>query len=35
VRGYNVDPKAELEIIRRILRQRPGVRDVVIDLIYR
>jgi hypothetical protein len=28
-------PKAEMEIIRRILRQRPGVRDVVIDLIYR
>ena len=35
VRGHNVDPKAEMEIIRRILRQRPGVRDVVIDLIYR
>jgi hypothetical protein len=35
VRGHNVDPQAEMEIIRRILRQRPGVRDVVIDLIYR
>lgn len=35
MRGHDVNPKAEMELIRRILRQRPGVRDVVIDLIYR
>ncbi|MCS7300459.1 MAG: BON domain-containing protein [Fimbriimonadales bacterium] len=35
MRGHDIDPKAEVEIIRRILRQRPGIRDVVVDLIYR
>ncbi len=35
VRGHDADPKHEIEIIRRILRQRPGIRDVVIDLIFR
>lgn len=29
------DVKAELELIGRILRQRPGVKDVVIDCAYR
>ncbi|MDW8106766.1 MAG: BON domain-containing protein [Armatimonadota bacterium] len=35
LRGHDIDIKAEMELIRRILRQRPGVRDVVIDVIYR
>lgn len=35
IRGHNVDVKQELEIIRRILRQKPGIRDVVIDAIVR
>ncbi|MFN3689656.1 MAG: BON domain-containing protein [Fimbriimonadales bacterium] len=35
VRGHDIDPKAEMEIIRRILRQRPGIRDVVVDVIFR
>ncbi len=35
MRGHDIDIKAEMEVIRRILRQRPGVRDVVLDVIYR
>ncbi len=35
VRGHDVDPRHEIEIIRRVLRQRPGIRDVVVDLIFR
>jgi len=35
MRGHDIDIKAEMEIVRRILRQRPGVRDVVVDLIFR
>ncbi len=35
MRGHDVDIKAEMELIRRILRQRPGIRDVVLDVIYR
>lgn len=35
MRGHELDVKAEVEIVRRILRQRPGIRDVVVDLIYR
>ncbi|MCS7272749.1 MAG: BON domain-containing protein [Fimbriimonadales bacterium] len=35
LRGHDIDVQAEMEIIRRILRQRPGVRDVVIDVTYR
>lgn len=35
LRGHDIDIKAEMELIRRILRQRPGIRDVVIDVIYR
>jgi len=35
IRGHNVDVKQELEIIRRILRQKPGIRDVVVDAIIR
>jgi osmotically-inducible protein OsmY len=32
LRGYNTDLKEELDIIYKILRQRPGIRDVVIDV---
>ncbi len=35
MRGHDIDPKAEMELIRRILRQRPGIRDVVVDVIFR
>lgn len=35
VRGHDIDVKAEMELIRRILRQRPGIRDVVVDVIFR
>ncbi|GIV09173.1 MAG: hypothetical protein KatS3mg020_0249 [Fimbriimonadales bacterium] len=35
MRGHDIDIKAEMEVIRRILRQRPGIRDVVLDVIYR
>ncbi len=35
MRGHDIDIKAEMELIRRILRQRPGIRDVVLDVIYR
>lgn len=29
------DPKAEMERIARILRQRPGIKDVVVDVRYK
>lgn len=32
LRGHNVDLKVELETINRILRGRPGIRDVVMDV---
>lgn len=32
LRGYNTDLKEELDTIYKILRQRPGIRDVVIDV---
>lgn len=32
LRGHNVDLKAELEVINRILRGRPGIREVIIDV---
>jgi hypothetical protein len=35
LRGHPVDIHQELEIIRRILRQKPGIRDVIIDAIVR
>ena len=33
--GDAVDPKAELERVARIIRQRPGIKDVVIDVRYK
>lgn len=35
IRGHDIDLKQEVEIIRRILRQKPGIRDVVSELVYR
>lgn len=35
LRGQPVDLNQELEIIRRILRQKPGIRDVIIDVTIR
>lgn len=35
IRGHSFDLKAEMELIRRILRQKQGVRDVVLDVICR
>ncbi|MCX6377202.1 MAG: hypothetical protein NTU88_14425 [Armatimonadetes bacterium] len=32
LRGHNVDLRHELEIINRVLRGKPGIRDVVIDV---
>lgn len=35
MRGHEMDLKAEMELIAKILKQRPGIRDVVLDCIYR
>jgi hypothetical protein len=35
MRGHEMDLKAELELIAKILRTKPGIRDVVIDAIIR
>jgi len=35
MRGHEMDLKAELELIAKILRTKPGIRDVVIDAILR
>lgn len=32
LRGHNVDLRHELEIINRVLRGKPGIRDVIIDV---
>jgi hypothetical protein len=29
------DPKAEMERVARVLRQRPGIKDVVVDVRYK
>ena len=31
LRGHDVDLRQELEIIRRIIRSKPGIRDVLVD----
>jgi hypothetical protein len=33
--GEAVEPKAEMERIVRIIRQRPGIKDVVVDVRYK
>ncbi len=35
IRGHDVNLEAELEIIRRILRSKPGIRDVIMDVTCR
>jgi hypothetical protein len=35
IRGHDFDLKAEMELIRRILRQKPEIRDVVLEVIFR
>lgn len=32
LRGHDIDLKHELEVINRILRSKPGIRDVIIDV---
>lgn len=32
LRGHDVDLKHELEVINRVLRGKPGIRDVVMDV---
>ena len=34
LRGYEVNLKHELDVINRILRSRPGIRDVIIDVLF-
>lgn len=35
MRGHAMDLRQEMELISRILKQKPGIRDVVLDLTYR
>ncbi|MGQ9923554.1 MAG: hypothetical protein ACUVSM_06370 [Armatimonadota bacterium] len=35
LRGENCDLEAEMNIIHRILRSRPGIRDVIIEVNHR
>lgn len=35
IRGHDVSLEAEMEIIRRVLRSKPGIRDVIMDVTYR
>lgn len=32
LRGHDIDLRHELEVIHRILRTKPGIRDVIIDV---
>ncbi len=32
LRGHDIDLKHELEVIHRILRTKPGIREVIIDV---
>lgn len=32
LRGHDVDLKHEMEVIRRVLHSKPGIRDVIIDV---
>lgn len=32
LRGHDVDLKHELEVIYRVLRAKPGIRDVIMDV---
>ncbi|MBA3725108.1 MAG: hypothetical protein H0W86_01335 [Armatimonadetes bacterium] len=35
MRGHALDLKVEVELVAKVLRTRPGIRDVVIDCIFR
>jgi hypothetical protein len=35
MRGHPMDLRQELELIAKVLKSRPGIRDVVLDCIYR
>lgn len=35
IKGGNPDVKAELELISKVLRARPGIKDVIIDCAIR
>ncbi|HWP31148.1 MAG TPA: hypothetical protein VNK96_05430 [Fimbriimonadales bacterium] len=35
MRGHTLDLRSEMEIIAKALKQRPGIRDVIMDLTYR
>lgn len=35
LRGHDVNLEHEMEVIRRVLRSKPGIRDVIMDVTYR
>jgi hypothetical protein len=35
MRGHDIDIRSEMEMVARILKQKPGIRDVVIDVTFR
>jgi hypothetical protein len=35
MRGHNMDLRAEMELIAKVLKQKPGIRDVILECIYR
>lgn len=35
LRGHDVNLEHEMEIIRRVLKSKPGIRDVIMDVTYR
>jgi len=35
MRGHQMDLRSEMELIAKVLRQRPGIRDVVLECIMR
>lgn len=35
MRGHVMDLRAEMEMIARVLRQKPGIRDVILECVFR
>lgn len=35
MRGHEMDLRAEMEMIAKVLRQKPGIRDVILECIMR
>ncbi|MCH8275168.1 MAG: BON domain-containing protein [Armatimonadetes bacterium] len=35
MRGQPLDIREEMQLIVKVIRQRPGIRDVILDVIYR